>query len=487
MIMKKQVILSAMIVALTVAGVLNLGTIKVSAVESPAIYISPASVTATGCSEIDNNFTFSICSDYNGTDVCGYEFALTYDPSILEGINVTNGDVITEAVNTTNWRPGDWNNITGELELTGNSFFYFTPPPSLVNGTGILANVTFTVVGCGISNITFVESETRLIGYDPEHPRANIEGFYNIIDEYWPDTGHIVGSVFDHSASHDIAVTNVTPNQTVVAQGQILGVNVTVENQGQTAESFTVTAYANTTVIQTKTVTDLANGTFTTLTFTWDTAGDPLGSYTIKANASTVAGETDTADNTKIFGTISVQLPGAVDVTNVTVNRCGILVNGGYKTWTVNVNVTVHNNGSVPIGCTVSVYYYNATVTHQMGPPKNVIDLDPCNTTTLTFSLNLLNTIVGVNYTVKANATCIVGGASDEYVDGFLKKRPWGDINDSGHVSLSDVGKLDLVYSGFSQGPTIDPYCDISGDCKISLSDVGKLDLIYSGFPPAFP
>jgi hypothetical protein len=482
MITKKQLIVFVMLVALTMVGVLNLDTVRVSAAEFPAIYISPALVTIEGCSEIGSNYTFSICTDYNGSDICGYEFELTYDPNVLEGVNVTNGDLITEAKNTTMWLPGDWNNTVGTLSETGANFQAFDPPSPVTSGPGILANVTFTVVGCGISSISFVESETRLIGYNPEHPRADQYGYYNIIDEYWPHTGHIEGSVFDHSASRDVAIIDVSPNQTVVAQGFDLGINVTAENQGQSLENFTVTAYANTTVIQTENVTDLANGTSTTLTFTWNTTGILLGNYTISANASIVADETDIADNTNIFGTVTVALPGSVDVTNVDVSHGGNLVNQAYKTWTVDVSVTVHNNGSVPINCPVTAYYYTATSTHQIGLSQNVNNLDPGNTTTLIFTWNFLTLPVGINYTVKANATCTVGGASDEFVNGLMEKIPWGDVNNDGKITGGDVGKLDLIYSDVVTGPPdLVARGDINGDCKLTGGDVGKLDLIYSG------
>jgi hypothetical protein len=64
----------------------------------------------------------------------------------------------------------------------------------------------------------------------------------------------------------------------------------------------------------------------------------------------------------------------------------------------------------------------------------------------------------------------------------------WGDVNADGRISLADVGKLDLCYSGIIPGPPyIDPatgnelFPDINGDGAVTLIDVGKMDLIYSG------
>ena len=112
---------------------------------------------------------------------------------------------------------------------------------------------------------------------------------------------------------HDIAVTNVVPSKTVVGQGFNLNINVTATNQGDYTETFDVTVYANTTIIETKEVT-LTNGVSTTLTFfIWNTTGLAKGNYTISAYAWPVPGETDLDDNTLTDGIVTVTIPGDVD------------------------------------------------------------------------------------------------------------------------------------------------------------------------------
>jgi len=119
-------------------------------------------------------------------------------------------------------------------------------------------------------------------------------------------------------AQHDVAVINVTTSKTgclpleTVGQGNNVTIYVTAENQGGFTETFNVTAYANTTVIGTLSVT-LNSGDTQTLTFTWDTTGFAYGNYTISATADTVPGEIDMADNTMVDGTILVTLPGDID------------------------------------------------------------------------------------------------------------------------------------------------------------------------------
>ena len=107
---------------------------------------------------------------------------------------------------------------------------------------------------------------------------------------------------------HDVAVISVVPSKTKVIVGETVTIDVVVENQGTVSESFTVTAYYDGNIIETKPV-SLGSGAGTTLSFTWDTTGVLPGfNYTIKAEASVVPGETvpDQGDNTKVDGDVWV-------------------------------------------------------------------------------------------------------------------------------------------------------------------------------------
>jgi hypothetical protein len=98
---------------------------------------------------------------------------------------------------------------------------------------------------------------------------------------------------------HDIAVINVaSPSRVVV--GTTVQVNVTIKNEGNTYETFDVSLYYDSQLIDTQTVTDMIPGQTEVLSFTWDTSGvPPCHDYTITAVAGSVVGETDLADNSK--------------------------------------------------------------------------------------------------------------------------------------------------------------------------------------------
>lgn len=122
------------------------------------------------------------------------------------------------------------------------------------------------------------------------------------------------------SEIHDIAVTNVAIYSTWIIPGFYEKINATMENQGTTVETFNVTAYFDNHTIQTLTITDLAPGTNTTLTFIWWVFPyryllfswlHPIRlpanrTVTIKVEADIVPGEIDTTDNVYVDGTVTI-------------------------------------------------------------------------------------------------------------------------------------------------------------------------------------
>jgi len=106
---------------------------------------------------------------------------------------------------------------------------------------------------------------------------------------------------------HDVAVKSVTPSTSMVYEGQILEIYVVVENTGNHNETFSVTVYYGTTVIETAVIDDLATGSEFSVTFTWNTAGVAANIYPIKAEASEVPVEIDKSNNVLIGGVVKVR------------------------------------------------------------------------------------------------------------------------------------------------------------------------------------
>lgn len=298
--MRKRPISTSIILLLTLSllSALTVNMTIVAAADYPAIYVDPASII-DGSLIPGSNFTVSIKTDYTGSDIIAYQFTLSYNPAIINGASVTNGDLITTDVSPyAQFMPGTFDNTEGKLSLTGAFFFYITPPPPTTSGPGTLANVTFDVVGTGDSAIT-LGSKTKLIGWDGSDE-------YDIIDaQTMPfHIGH--GYFRNLVVEHDVAVVDVSASPTEVVEGDVVEISVEVENQGTVVETFDVTVYYGVLAIGTKSVTNLAGGADTIVAFSWNTTAVSPAAYTISAVASTVAGETDTADNTFVDGTVTV-------------------------------------------------------------------------------------------------------------------------------------------------------------------------------------
>jgi hypothetical protein len=133
-----------------------------------------------------------------------------------------------------------------------------------------------------------------------------------------------------------------------VTTGEPIFINVTVANEGDMNETFGVTVYYDSSVVGTKNVPSLSSGSNETLIFNWNTMGVPGGNYTIEAVATIVAGETNTTDNTRTYGTVTIiKLTSTISISafpaNITVGD-SIILNGSISPVRVEVNVTIYYN-----------------------------------------------------------------------------------------------------------------------------------------------
>jgi len=118
--------------------------------------------------------------------------------------------------------------------------------------------------------------------------------------------------VLQAPAFPDVAVLSLQMSKTIVGQGYCVTLNVTVENQGSSTESFNLTFYANTSTAYFHTIT-LENGSSTAIIVVWNTTGFGFGNYVMSAHAEPLPNELDTADNNSTGGTIHVGILGDVN------------------------------------------------------------------------------------------------------------------------------------------------------------------------------
>ena len=267
----------------------------------------------------------------------------------------------------------------------------------------------------------------------------------------------------------DTAVINVTTSTTVVVESCSVSINATVENQGTITETFNVTAYYNTTPINTTEVT-LTSGNIVTITFTWNTTGVEEGDYAISAKASVDPGETDTTDNTKVDGTITVLSPGHdVAIKDVSPSKTFVGEN-----CSLSILITAKNYGNFTETFNVTAYYDDTPT-----ETKTATNLPSGEETTLTFTWNTTGVAKG-NYTIKAYADPVPGETDitdNTITDGWVVVTIFGDVNGDGVVDIGDMLMVKLAYSGV----IIEPSADLNCDGVVDIGDVKLVKLAYSG------
>ena len=157
---RKKLLVISILLLLTfnILAALNLGPIPASAADYPSVYVDPESTIDPGYTS--GPYEVAIKTDYTGLDITAYQLTLSFNPTVLNGVSLANGDIIDFGLYFFN--PGTFDNVAGTLSLTGA--FFFTAG-DVAPGPGTLATVTFEVVGTGESNIT-IGKETQLIGWD---------------------------------------------------------------------------------------------------------------------------------------------------------------------------------------------------------------------------------------------------------------------------------------------------------------------------------
>jgi hypothetical protein len=155
---------------------------------------------------------------------------------------------------------------------------------------------------------------------------------------------------------HDAEVTDAQPSQEAIYVGDLMLVEVNVQNNGDIPETMNVTLYAdrNTTVVGDEivvgvnTVTVDAFGSMTTV-FNWNTINAPAGNYTFTAAASQVPGDVNVMNNNKTGG-CAVLFQALLPCPNINVVcPANLTVNPSIFTYDPNLQARLINVGNVSI------------------------------------------------------------------------------------------------------------------------------------------
>lgn len=113
---------------------------------------------------------------------------------------------------------------------------------------------------------------------------------------------------------HDVAVRSISTymsHETFAYRGEMINLQVEVENQGEGKETFEVKGYVNSTLIGSRTL-SLDSGKSYVLIFAWNTSKAKPGKYFPSAVAVAVEGEKDKSDNSLTCNSFEVRIIGDI-------------------------------------------------------------------------------------------------------------------------------------------------------------------------------
>lgn len=161
-----------------------------------------------------------------------------------------------------------------------------------------------------------------------------------------------------------------------------------------------------------------------------------------------------------------------ISIANVTPS-----VNEAYAGWIINTNVTVANQGYDRETFNVTAYYNSYVI-----GVLTVVDLNPSETVTLTFSLDTTTLTPCENYTIWAEVTPMLeenDTANNIRIGGVLKIRMSGDVRPDGEIDVRDIAIATKAFGSYPNHPRWNLYSDINQDGEI---DVRDLALIAANF-----
>jgi hypothetical protein len=424
------------------------------------MYVNPSTITATAGETFIINVNIS-----EVIDLYGWEFKLKWNSSVLDALNVTEGEFLNSSGDT--YFQSIINNTLGCI-LVDCTLIGAIPG---VNGSGRLASVEFRVEEAEESILDL--NDTKLVNSSVESiTHQTLDGNF--------------------TSTHDVAVTNIIASPLRVIAGQKVEINVTAGNEGAFHEDFNVTVYYDSEIIEVKLL-SLDIGQYVLLNFAWNTTGVPAGDYFISAEASIVLNETDTTDNTKVTNNKVTVLSSGHDIAIQNVNPSKTVVGQSFP---VNVSITIKNYGSFTETFNVTACYNQTAITLPDGKNYSTIILNSENSSTLTLTWNT-TTVAKGNYTLSAHATPVQNETrttNNNLTDGYIILAMIGDVYGpdgwpDGKVDMRDVAAEANLFGVTNIDPRYIVNRDITGhirgvpDGKIDMRDIavparnfGKID-----------
>jgi uncharacterized protein (DUF2141 family) len=278
---KKGIVALILLVSLSIMAIYALRPIVAQQL-STVVYVDPPQVVYNTL-VVGQRFGVNV-TVANVTDLVSINFNLSFNPSMLQ--------VVSEAFMPAANLPVPNLQVDG----VGGSFWAnvtYNPTVSTSSPTA-LVNIVFKIAAYGISPLSLTSCEL-----------ANASG---LIGNVQVNGGQV--SVLEH----DVAITGLSASTNETYQGDIVNVTAIAANLGMAPENFTVSIYANTTLLATYPIVNLQPSQTYTCIANWNTSDlAAVSPYVLSANASAVPYETNLANNVLTNGTVLVKILGDVN------------------------------------------------------------------------------------------------------------------------------------------------------------------------------
>ncbi|HUW47377.1 MAG TPA: dockerin type I domain-containing protein [Patescibacteria group bacterium] len=379
-------------------------------------------------------------------DLYAWEIELSWNPSLLGTISVTEGSFLKSG--------GDTFFIYSWNDTQGHSLIDCTLIGQIVgvSGSGVLATVTFLVLGLGETPLDL--HDEVLLDHNETQIACQVSDGYCYLN-----------------VSHDVAIVNVEASPMIALIGNSVNINVTVQDVGAFNESFNVTVYAGSQTIGMEPV-SLSSGSSANLLFTWDTAGYAKGDYAITASASVLQGEVNIANNYRQTANLLTLLYNGHDIAVTEVEPSKTIVGQGYGAV---VKVVVKNYGVFSETSTTAVYANSTIIWLQIDY------LTSGSSATLSLVWNTSSFAIG-NFSISAFVEPVLD-ESDIIDNQRISDVPVhtgipGDISSSiqstydGIVNMRDIYYLILLFNTKPSSSNWNPNADVNNDLVVNMRDI---------------
>jgi uncharacterized repeat protein (TIGR02543 family) len=269
---------------------------------SPSVYTTFNIVTAV-------YYTLTVNIVGNGS-VTKTPFAASY----LRNTNVT-----LTAVPGANWTFQGWSDdVTGtqgivSITMDGNKIVtatftqigqqYYTLTVNVVgNGTVTISPQNATYLSGTIVSLTAVPAANWVFqGWS-----GDAIGVQNPVNVTMDGNKTVTATFTLVSVGHDVAITAVSVSPSQVQAGEVVQIVVVAANLGGYSETFNVTVYYDSNIIQVIPTVSMLPRSSETLTVEWNTTNINPGVYTMSANATIVEGDTNPDNNNFTDGQVTI-------------------------------------------------------------------------------------------------------------------------------------------------------------------------------------